>query len=279
MKDQKTASPYVFDHVRIASNQQIDTHQQPTWELTYIIRGSGIRTIGTEQAPFSADELVLVRPQHKHGWKFETPADGDSIGSLVENISLAFDSSLFARLSAAFPEIKAELERLNNCQTSIRFGRETTRQVAAKLLEMEQQSAPLRLLTVCQILLLLAADNDGQSVGGQQEKSLVEQKLEQIDLFLRCNFMRSPTLDDVAQHVGMNRSSLCSFYKRQTGQTVFSALTSLRIDYACNLLHQRELSIANVCYRCGFNDVPYFSRTFKRLVGLSPSAYQQMTLA
>lgn len=270
MKDQNTVSSFAFEHVRIASDKQIDTHQQPTWELTYIIRGSGIRTIGTEQSAFGEGELVLVKPQQKHGWKFSA-VDGDD--TPVENISIAFDDSLFVWLSSAFPEVKADLEKLGNSHTSICFSRETTRLVAAKLLEMEHQNGPLQLLTLCQILMLLAADNNGQSLGGQPEKSLAEQKLEQIDIFLRCNFMRSPSLDDVAQHVGMNRSSLCSFYKRQTGQTVFSALTALRIGYACNLLRQTDLSIANVCYRCGFNDVPYFNRTFKRIVGMSPSAY------
>lgn len=77
--------------------------------------------------------------------------------------------------------------------------------------------------------------------------------------------------------VGMNRSSLCSFYKRQTGKTIFATLMSMRIDYACNLLRQHELSVASVCYQCGFNDVPYFNRTFKRLVGLPPSLYLQTT--
>lgn len=273
MKDKQTAFPYQFDHVRIACGQQIGTHQQPTWELTYIIRGSGMRTIGTEQTPFQRGELVLVRPQQLHGWKFEPPKGHKD--AIVENISLSFDATLFHRLAAMFPEIKADLEKLSNAPSSICFGRETTRLVAAKLLEMEQQIQPLQLLTVGQILLLLVADHDRQQVGSQPEKSLAQQKLEQIDIFLRCNFMRQATLADVALHVGMNRSSLCSFYKRQTGQTIFSALTSMRIGYACNLLRQTHMAISTVCYRCGFNDVPYFNRTFKRLTGMSPTAFQR----
>lgn len=48
----------------------------------------------------------------------------------------------------------------------------------------------------------------------------------------------------------------------------------LRMDMVKNLLRNSEMSISEVCYDCGFRNVPYFNRTFKRLLGMSPKQYR-----
>ncbi len=73
----------------------------------------------------------------------------------------------------------------------------------------------------------------------------------------------------------MNRSSLCTFFRHQTGQTLVDAINARRLEVARNLLRRRDLTIQQVCYESGFNDVSYFCRLFKRMEGLTPKEYQR----
>ena len=87
------------------------------------------------------------------------------------------------------------------------------------------------------------------------------------------NYASSITIDMIANHVGMNRSSFCTFFKKATGQTYITYLNKLRVARACSLLRDGKLSITDVCYMVGFNDVPYFNRSFKNNRGMSPKEY------
>lgn len=84
----------------------------------------------------------------------------------------------------------------------------------------------------------------------------------------------SITIDDIAHHVGMNHTSLCIAFKKVTKQTIVGYLTDIRIRVAKYLLKNDNSTIARCCYESGFNDVPYFNRTFKKRLGVSPSQYR-----
>lgn len=51
------------DHVCLTPSQQIGRHQQATWELSYIIKGQGVRTIGGQTEPFEPGDMVLIPPE------------------------------------------------------------------------------------------------------------------------------------------------------------------------------------------------------------------------
>lgn len=52
-------------------------------------------------------------------------------------------------------------------------------------------------------------------------------------------------------------------------------LTNIRIEKAKELLHNRDISIKNICMEIGLRDPNYFSRIFKKQVGLTPTEYRE----
>lgn len=98
-------------------------------------------------------------------------------------------------------------------------------------------------------------------------------RINKVKEFSQSNYARAITIDMIANHVGMNRSSFCTFFKKATGQTYITYLNKLRVDRACYLLREGKFSITEVCYMVGFNDVPYFNRCFKNNRGMSPKDY------
>jgi AraC-like DNA-binding protein len=59
-----------------------------------------------------------------------------------------------------------------------------------------------------------------------------------------------------------------------TAQTFTQYLNEYRVKMAMDLLKGGKMKISQVCYHCGFNDLPYFDRKFKQLTGVSPNEYR-----
>jgi two-component system response regulator YesN len=78
----------------------------------------------------------------------------------------------------------------------------------------------------------------------------------------------------LAEHLGISEGHLSHIFKKETDYTPVNYLTRYRVHKAMELLHDCRLKIYEVGEQVGYRDVTYFSATFKKLVGLSPSEYQ-----
>ena len=130
-----------------------------------------------------------------------------------------------------------------------------------------------RLTLFIHLLSIIAVSSDRREIGRPKDTD-TQRRLKQIEIYISCNYKRDISIDDLAQHVGMNRSSLCTFFKHHTGKTIITYLNEFRLSVACHLLGHTSLTIQQVCYESGFNDVPHFCRLFKRSFGETPKEYR-----
>ena len=82
------------------------------------------------------------------------------------------------------------------------------------------------------------------------------------------------SLNDVADHVYVSQWHLSKLLNRETGQSFFDLLGSLRISKAKELLEDSSMRIHEVAEATGFSDVAHFSRSFKRFAGCTPGEYR-----
>ena len=75
----------------------------------------------------------------------------------------------------------------------------------------------------------------------------------------------------IAEHLCVSEGHLSHVFKKQTGRTVTNYLTKTRIDAAMALLQTGRVKVYEAAAAVGYKDVTYFSATFKKLTGLSPS--------
>ena len=87
------------------------------------------------------------------------------------------------------------------------------------------------------------------------------------------NYSSHFTLAQLSESCGMSPNYFCRFFKEMTQKTPFDYINIYRINAACELLSSGEATITEVAYSCGFNDLSYFIRLFKKHKGLSPKAY------
>ena len=82
------------------------------------------------------------------------------------------------------------------------------------------------------------------------------------------------TLSSISRHLNVNSSYLSSLFKKETGSTVTDYIATRRINHARHLLESTRLQIQTIAQLCGFEDVHYFSRVFKRITGQTPRQYR-----
>jgi len=140
---------------------------------------------------------------------------------------------------------------------------------------MREMSELQRVSEMIHLIVLMSEPESGISIAKRKKSEDREKRLlKEVEVYVYCNAQRDFKLEDIAKHVGMNRTSFCVFFKRATGKTFISYLNEYRMDLACKQLRESNLSISEVCYKSGFNDVPYFNRMFKSKMGVSPTEYR-----
>jgi two-component system response regulator YesN len=93
--------------------------------------------------------------------------------------------------------------------------------------------------------------------------------------FIRENYHTSLTLEDVAQQVYISPYYLSHMFREELEITFVEYLTMVRIEEAKKLLKDSSQSIVAIASQVGYEDASYFSKVFKKNVGMSPNQYRK----
>lgn len=115
------------------------------------------------------------------------------------------------------------------------------------------------------------------NIGGSalaNDKSIA--MLKRILSFLRENYDRPITLETLSAAINKSPKYLGCFFKRMTGKTPIEYLNEYRIEKAVRKLRLTEASVTDIAFSCGFSDLSYFIKTFKKVKGTSPGKYRNV---
>ncbi|MDL2252474.1 AraC family transcriptional regulator [Ruminococcaceae bacterium OttesenSCG-928-I18] len=115
-------------------------------------------------------------------------------------------------------------------------------------------------------------ENPAQSHGAIRKIQQLKQVLARIEQ----GYGGRITLEELAETAGMTPKYFCHFFRSMTGRTPIDYLNHHRIEAACARIAAGESNITEVAYDCGFNDLSYFIRVFKRHKTLTPKQYCKM---
>ena len=115
------------------------------------------------------------------------------------------------------------------------------------------------------------AELQGEGVWNRQPAHSLKRAISYID----DHYTQNISLNDLARVNCLSRYYFSRKFKEETGHCFKDYLNLKRLSAAKKLLALPEVNISEACYSVGFNDVSYFSRVFKKYVGVSPSAYKK----
>ncbi|MCR5105107.1 MAG: response regulator [Eubacterium sp.] len=92
--------------------------------------------------------------------------------------------------------------------------------------------------------------------------------------YIMTHYQKDISLDDVSREIDISPYYFSKLFKEATGDNFIEYLTNLRIDKAKDLLDNTELSMKEICVQVGYANPNYFSRIFKKNVGVTPTEYK-----
>jgi AraC family transcriptional regulator len=102
-------------------------------------------------------------------------------------------------------------------------------------------------------------------------------KVKRLDEYIEANLTHPITLSDLATQIGLSEYHFCRAFKRTTGISPYQYLLKKRIQYACECLSQKDISIQDIAFSSGFGDPVQFSKHFKRVMGVTPTFYREQS--
>lgn len=96
----------------------------------------------------------------------------------------------------------------------------------------------------------------------------------QAQLWLQNNIHRSISVTDMAQQFGMSTRNFSRRFKTAIGKTPIQYLKELRLHIAQDLLQSSNLSIGEIAYKVGYQDISHFAQTFKKELLITPRDYR-----
>lgn len=96
----------------------------------------------------------------------------------------------------------------------------------------------------------------------------------QVEEVVRLRFRENFSFNSLAREAGIHPVHLARTYRRVEGRTLGEYVQALRVRYACKLLQDRALPLADVAIDSGFADQSHFTRMFRKFVGTTPARFR-----
>lgn len=250
-------------------------HQHPQWQLTIIEAGKGQFLSGDYVGRFQSGDIFLVGENIPHVFRsdpeyFEGKAELTSFGKTI-----FFD---FQALGKALEEIEdfQELKKFQDQQGCCFRVLGESREKVIRIFERFSQSSGLdRLQMAFQVLALVQNESAELQVLNLNPINLSfserdGNRMDQVIQFLLQERNRPISLQEGADKANLSKEAFCRFFKLRTRKTFTQYLQQLRINEAQKLLVETELSISTIAFRVGFENLSYFNRAFKGIVGITP---------
>ena len=93
--------------------------------------------------------------------------------------------------------------------------------------------------------------------------------------FIRANLNQDLSLNAISDAIGTSSFELSRQFKKETGEGITEYINKQRINEAIYLMDSDNISITDIAYMVGFNDVNYFTKVFKKIKGVTPSEYRK----
>ncbi len=244
------------DHVAMEKNisaAYMHWHENP--EFLRCRDGRGWVMVAADAQAFAPGMVVTVNPNDPHSFYRDAP-EGMLYDCMIVDATFCRDNGMdpgLIRLETGVRDTQA-------CELFDRAFAACTSDGPLQVLEA--RTAVLEfLLYMCRSHLKSAGT--GSAVSGMEA-------LKTAVIYIRNNYANPITLQDAAEVAGFSVSYFSREFKKLTGQTFVGFLNMVRCENAAQLL-RGGMSVAETCYACGFRELSYFSRTFRRVVGVPPS--------
>lgn len=253
-------------------------HYHNNFEISFITEGSGKRIVADSIEEFQPGDLVFIGRNLPHVWIADKETRTPSNRTL-EMVFLQFSSDILGPQLLTLPEFKHIARALALSERGIQIVGQTLNEVSEIMLQLPYLKSFNRMLHFFKMMDIIGRSESNIQLASKEylkmRFTIGDKRIAAIHEYLMNNYREEVDLKRLAALVNMAKGSLCRFFRMNMGMTVFDYLRQIKIEFACKLLMDRDLSILEVCLDSGFNNLSHFNKQFKKTTGVPPSEYRK----
>lgn len=251
-------------------------HFHDSYELILIAKSYGKLYAGNKVLNFNDGELYLFGPGFAHC--FYNERSFIASGQIAHAIVIFFKEDFLGREFFSSRELAKIRELLDRSERGIKL--EGNDMIRAFFHQLTSSKGMYALILLLQLLNQLSAlkKNEITYINKTVPKIFSgnndANKLEAVFKYVIENFREAVSSKEAASLACLNEAAFCRYFKRRTDKTFSQFVNHVRITHSTRLLLENDMSIANVCFECGFSNISYFNRQFKMIMGKTPYEYR-----
>ena len=258
--------------------ESLKWHYHDYYEISFIIEGTGKRFVADSMDDFYPGDLVFVAPNIPHTWVVDKEQVTTNARKL-EMVYLQFTDATLGKEMLALSEFSYAALALSLSERGVRIVGDTLNEASNILLQMPYANSFNRYILFLELLDMIGKSKDLISIASieynNKRYNIENKRILTIHEYFMKHFRDDIDLAQIASLVNMAEGSLCRFFKMQVGLTIFEYLNKIKVEFACKLLMNKEISITEVAFDSGFNNLSHFNKQFKLITGVTPMKFRQ----
>lgn len=252
-------------------------HFHPEYEIQLITQTSGQYFVGDFIGNFQPGNLVFMAPNLPHNWVSDVP-EGEVVPR--RNLIVQFSDSFLTERLLTLPELRYLNTLINESKRGVLFSQQTGEKALPIMEELLGASGCRRLVLFLSLIDLISQDKNKKMLASARfslaSADYMSSTINQALSFIDQNLANDLRETDLAKLTGRSPCAFSRLFKKHTGTTFSQHVNHLRIHQACKLLVDGNLSITEICFKVGFNNVSNFNRHFLAQKGVSPRRFRAL---
>lgn len=263
----------IFSREKAEFNFPLHNHED--MEVNLILNAAGAqRIVGDHIGELDDCELVCVGPNLAHGW-FTHHCKSKQI----KEVTIQFHKDLFDERFLSRNELVNIRNMFENSKRGVMFQKSAIESIAPRILALEHKNGFDSILELLSIINDMSLFRDVRLLSDLSftvdQFNSNSRRIENVFKYMNTNFSKQITLGDVAAIAHMTKTSFSRFIKQRTGYSFVESRDEIRLGHVSKMLIDTSHSVAEIAFKCGFNNMANFNRLFKSKKGLTPKEFRE----
>ena len=253
-------------------------HFHEEYELVYCEKGFGNKFIGNSFSAYQEGEIAFIGKNVPHLFKADDSFYRPDSTVKPSSIVVQFVEDFLGTAFFYSPEMTEMKQVLSLSQNGLMVLGETRLKIKTILFEMLESDKIGRLRGLLKIFDLLSESKELQLLSVNQISGINVNdslKMNKVLEYALLHYKEDISIRVAADLTNLSESAFCRYFKSRTQKSFVGFIIEMRLNESVRLLKETDLSILEICYESGFNNLSNFNRLFRKQFQESPVEYRK----
>ncbi len=248
----------------------VGLHWHSEIEMLYVKNGAISVTVEERKYVLNRGDIIFIEPEKIHTVSpFLLPLEYDA--AVFSASALSLNSEHFFGRDIIMPLINGGSEFSGIIDSSFKDYEKLLSQ--AEILLNKESSKAAVFAALIGIISIIYDGGYIKKSSGQISK--YSHDIKKCLEYISENYSRKIKLSELSDLIHVSENYFCGYFKKFTGITPFEQINETRVKKAAALLSDSDLTVSEIAVKCGFENLSYFTRKFKSIIGCTPIDYRK----